>query len=185
MPEQRQRPRVHATSDRLILRDFLASDAAAVHAFASDPLVTQFTDWGPNTVADTREFMAGVVAQAANEPRVEFSLAAVHAGTDRLIGSVSIGITCVERRHGALGFVFHRDFWSQGYATEATALLLQFGFGSLRLQRVSATCHPGNVASARVLEKSGMRFTERLTSHLFVRGAWRDSLVFAAVRQDG
>ncbi|MEU0572187.1 GNAT family N-acetyltransferase [Nonomuraea sp. NPDC005983] len=33
------------TTPRLLLRDFRASDHAAVHAFASDPEVTRYTDW--------------------------------------------------------------------------------------------------------------------------------------------
>ena len=38
---------------RLTLRDFVAADEAAVHAYASDPVVTRFLVWGPNTVEDT------------------------------------------------------------------------------------------------------------------------------------
>ncbi|MEU9834978.1 GNAT family N-acetyltransferase [Streptosporangium sandarakinum] len=33
------------TTPRLLLRDFRASDHAAVHAFAGDPEVTRYTDW--------------------------------------------------------------------------------------------------------------------------------------------
>jgi RimJ/RimL family protein N-acetyltransferase len=127
---------VHATGDRLLLRDFVASDEAAVHAFAGDPVVTRLTDWGPNEPADTREFIAGAVARARDADRLGFDLAAVH------------------------------------------------GLGCLRLRRIAATCHPDNRASARVLEKIGMRREGRLRSHLFVRGAWRDSLLYAAVNDD-
>jgi [ribosomal protein S5]-alanine N-acetyltransferase len=90
----------------------------------------------------------------------------------------------VSRTEDELGYIFHRDVWSQGYATEAAGLLLLFGFNRLRLRRIAATCHPDNIASARVLEKIGMQREARLRSHLFVRGAWRDSLLYAAVEED-
>jgi RimJ/RimL family protein N-acetyltransferase len=127
-----------------------------VHAFAADPLVTQFTDWGPNSIEDTRAFLAQATVQATNPQRAEFTLAAVHASSGRLIGSVAIGVTSAQHRRGELGFVFHRNDWSQGYATEAAGLLLCFGFDHLQLRRISATCHPNNHASARVLEKAGL-----------------------------
>ncbi|MGY2032470.1 GNAT family N-acetyltransferase [Nocardia gipuzkoensis] len=103
------------------------------------------------------------------------------ARSGRLIGSAAIGVTSAQHRRGEFGFVFHRDFWSQGYATEVGMLLLRFGFDRLRLRRISATCHPDNHASARVLEKVGSTLEGRMRSHLFVRGVWRDSLLYAAV----
>jgi ribosomal-protein-alanine N-acetyltransferase len=184
MSMQRAKSGIQLVSDRLVLREFVVTDEDAVHSFAADPLVTRFTDWGPNSVEDTRAFLAEATAQATNPERTEFTLAAVHASSGRLIGSVAIGITSVQHQRGEFGFVFHRDFWSQGYATEAAELLLRFGFDRLQLRRISATCHPDNRASARVLQKAGLQYEGRMRSHLFVRGAWRDSLLYAAVNSD-
>ncbi len=48
---------IRMASHRLVLREFVVTDEDAVHAFAADPLVTRFTDWGPNSVEDTRAFL--------------------------------------------------------------------------------------------------------------------------------
>jgi len=40
-------------TERLLLRDFVAADVAAVHEYASDPEATRFTTWGPNTIETT------------------------------------------------------------------------------------------------------------------------------------
>ena len=53
------------------------------------------------------------------------------------------------------------------------------------MRRVVATCHPDNVGSARVLEKAGMEREGRMRGHLRLRGAWRDSLLYAAGNRDG
>jgi RimJ/RimL family protein N-acetyltransferase len=78
--------------------------------------------------------------------------------------------------------MIHRAQWSQGYATEATRRLVRFGFDEFDLQRIEATCHPDNRASARVLEKAGFQYEGRMRDHLLVLGQWRDSLLYAAVR---
>ncbi len=44
-------------TSRLVLREFTAEDLAAVHAYGSDPQVTRWTVFGPNTENDTREFL--------------------------------------------------------------------------------------------------------------------------------
>jgi ribosomal-protein-alanine N-acetyltransferase len=173
-------------TERLLLRDFTWADQEAVHAFASDPVVSQFMDWGPNDVHDTRAFLTMAVAQSSHRHRTEFEFAAVLRDSPPddsapVIGSVSLRITNQQHHQGELGYVFNRAFWSQGYATEATRALLEFGFGSLGLHRIAATCRPENVGSARVLEKVGMAAEGRLRDHRLVRGIWCDSLLYAVI----
>lgn len=167
--------------ERLTLREFEAADEAPLHAFASDPHVTRFTTWGPNTPEDTREFLDDVATHARAARRDRYTLAAVETSSGRLLGSVELSVESREHRRGELGFVFDPAVWGHGYATEATRTLLRFGFDDLRLHRVAATCHPDNVASARVLEKAGLTFEGRLRGHLRTREGWRDSLLFAVV----
>jgi RimJ/RimL family protein N-acetyltransferase len=176
-------------TERLLLRDFTWSDQEAVHTFASDPVVTRFMEWGPNDVHDTRAFLTMAVAQSSHRQRAEFEFATVlrepgsdgSDGSGRVIGSVSIRITNQQHQQGELGYILHRQFWSRGYATEASRALLAFGFGPLGLRRIAATCHPENIGSARVLEKAGMSLEGRMRDHKLVRGEWRDSLLYAAV----
>jgi ribosomal-protein-alanine N-acetyltransferase len=169
------------TTERLLIRDFTWADEAAVHGFASDPAATRFMEWGPNDVHDTRAFIAMAVAQPAHRDRTEFEFAAVRAEPEQLIGSLSVRITDRQHQQGELGYIFDPAHWGRGYATEATRALLGFGFGTLGLHRIAATCHPDNVGSARVLEKAGMSFEGRMRDHKLVRGRWRDSLLYAAV----
>jgi [ribosomal protein S5]-alanine N-acetyltransferase len=167
--------------ERLTLREFEASDEEALHAFASDPEVTRFTTWGPNTPADTRAFLDEVRDQARSAERSRFALAAVDSATGHLLGSAELFVESREHLRGELGWVFDPAYWGRGYATEATRILLRFGFDDLGLHRIAATCHPDNAASARVLEKAGMTFEGRMRGHMRVREGWRDSLLFAAV----
>jgi len=60
---------------------------------------------------------------------------------------------------------------------------LDFGLSGGGLHRITATCDPENVGSARVLEKIGMVREGHLRDYFLIRGAWRDRLLYAALAQ--
>ena len=166
---------------RLVLREFQPGDHAAVHRYAADPEVVRFQNWGPNTPAETTMFLDLVLAAAAATPRTRWALALIRAADDTMVGAGELRIDDVGDRRGSLGYTLARDAWGQGYATEAAAALLDFGFAGLGLHKISATCDPANIGSVRVLEKIGMTLEGQLRDHLRVRGEWRDRLLYAAV----
>jgi len=166
-------------TDRLTLREFKERDWQAVHAYASDPEVVRHVEWGPNTEEDTRAFIQRALAQQQEQPRSNYGFAVVLKKQDLLIGACGIRISNPDQREGWIGYVFNRRFWGQGYATEAARALVAFGFDQLDLHRIFATCDPANVASARVLEKTGMRCEGHLREHKWQKGRWRDSLLYA------
>jgi ribosomal-protein-alanine N-acetyltransferase len=166
---------------RLLLREFCPDDYAAVHSFASDVEVVRYTDWGPNDPQDTKVFLQEVAEDARTSPRVTFALAVVNRDQDSLIGSIQLAVTSPEHRRAEIGYVLTRSRWGHGYATEAATALLQFGFADLGLHKVSATCDPDNIGSQRILTKIGMQMEGHLRDHLYIRGQWRDRLLFAVL----
>ncbi|OZV82213.1 GNAT family N-acetyltransferase [Micromonospora echinospora] len=166
---------------RLLLRDFRAEDQPAVHAYASDPDVTRYTEWGPDTLNDTAAFLVQAVRDAQVLPRTRFALAVIRRDDEVLIGSVELRVTNEVHRRGEMGYVLARPHWGHGLATEAAAAVLRLGLDTLGLHKITATCDPDNTASARVLAKIGMRREGRLHDHLHIGGRWRDRLFFAAI----
>ena len=57
-----------------------------------------------------------------------------------------------------LGFRFMKEYWNQGYATEAARACLRHGFDSLGLSRIIGRAMHANGASIHVLEKIGMTY---------------------------
>ena len=165
-------------TERLILREYQAADFDAVHAFASDPEVATFVDWGPNEPDDTKAFLDACTADQAAQPRPRYTLAVTESG-GAPFGSV--GLETHGAHHADMGYVIAREQWGQGFASEAAAAILRFGFGVLGLHRIQATCRPENLASVRVLEKIGMIREGYLHDHLLIRGRWRDSLLYASI----
>lgn len=164
-------------TERLVLREFSLTDQDAAHRYGSDVEVTRYMTWGPNSLSDTANYLMDVVRGANTKPRTSFILAVVNLDGD-LIGAAGLKLTDGERRQGELGYVLAKDSWGFGYATELARCLIAFGFNELGLDQITATCHPENLASARVLEKAGMHFEGTLRDHLQVQGAWRDSQLY-------
>ncbi|RYP85577.1 N-acetyltransferase [Nocardioides guangzhouensis] len=165
-------------TDRLVLRDYRPGDLRAAHRFTSDPESVRFVTWGPNTLDQTRMFLQVWLEEQEAAPRTGFTLAVTEPGGETF---GSVGIYRDGPHHAEMGLSVRRDRWGQGYATEAAAALLGFGFDELGLRRVWATCRPDNVASRRVLEKIGMSVEGRLRDHVLLRGTWQDSVLYAAL----
>lgn len=167
------------TGTLVTLRDITPGDVDAIHAFCSDPEVTQWSTWGPNTPAETRTFVDSAVAEADVPERSGFTLAVTVDG--EVVGTAAVWTTSAADRTGELGYTLAKESWGQGLGTETAGLLLQHAFGPMELERVEATCAPENTGSMRVLEKNGFALEGRLRGHKKVNGTRRDSLLFAAL----
>jgi RimJ/RimL family protein N-acetyltransferase len=169
---------------RLLLRDFADADWEAVHRYGALPEVSRFMPWGPNSEADTREFVGRALAAQAANPRTSFELAIIWREQGQLIGGCGLTVQNQTHRGGEIGYCLHPDFWGRGCATEAAGALLAWGFEYFQLHRIQATCDRDNAGSRRVLEKAGMQLEGRLRQNLNIRGQWRDSLLWSILENE-
>ena len=168
---------------RLFLRPFRADDHADLHAITGAPEVVRWMDWGPNTPEETAVFLGHALASETETPRRTWKFAVVRTADEALIGSTELHIESPEHRRGTMGYLIAPAAQGQGYATEAAQAVLNFGLTTGGLHRITATCDPDNLGSARVLEKIGMSREGRLRDHFLVRGTWRDRLIYASLAQ--
>jgi RimJ/RimL family protein N-acetyltransferase len=167
------------TTRRLVLRDFRESDWEAVREYQSDPCYLRFNPWTERTEAEVRAFVQRFLDQQSEEPRTRFQLALVLKEEDRLIGNCGIRVHDPALREAEIGYEIAPRHWGKGYATEAASEILRFGFEELELHRITAWCVAENLASARVLEKIGMRPEGHLREKEFFKGRWWDQRIFA------
>jgi RimJ/RimL family protein N-acetyltransferase len=167
------------TTDRLILRDFVEDDWPAMLAYQTDPRYLRFYAWTRRTPQDVQAFVGRFVAQQERDPRLKFQLAIVLPASGQLIGNAGIRIKTAGGHEADIGYELDPQHWGCGYASEAARALVQFGFERLHLHRISAHCLAENTASARVLEKLGMRLEGRLRDSEYFKGRYWDTLHYA------
>ena len=168
---------------RLLLRPFVATDTKTVRQLAGDAAIADTTLNIPHPyeegIADewllTHEpgFAAGTLAV----------FAIVRREDDQLIGA--IGLTIDTAFHKAeLGYWIGKPYWRSGYATEAARAIVDYGFGSLDLNRIHAAYLARNPASGKVMQKVGMRPEGTARQDAMKHGKYEDLVNFAILREE-
>lgn len=172
------------TTQRLVLREFVAEDWPAVLTYQSDPQYLRYYEWTERTEADVRTFVQRFLDWQAEEPRIKYQLAITLPGDGRLIGNCGLRLAEAGAQVGDLGYEIAPIYWGQGYATEAATAIMRFGFEELCLHRIWSHTVGENVASQRVLEKLGMRYEGRLREAQWYKGRWWDTVVYGILAEE-
>ncbi len=158
------RPRLYEiATDRLILRPFKKWDAKeALKNFGSDEKCLAYIDYHPWT---TREEMDAFLAmhEEGYEKDPDFYGWAITLD-GKVIGSITLFEVDRKEQSCEMGYILGSPWWGQGLASEAAKAVADYAL-SHGFTRVTASRHPENEASGRVLEKAGLtrtRETEEL-----------------------
>lgn len=172
------------TTPRLSLRPFEDGDFEAVCAFRGDEQVMRYITAAAEAPDEIQAFLKRTKAYAQAQPQTQYRFAVVLASEQRVIGGSGLDITNPEGCEGEIGYHLHRDYWGQGFATETAMELLRFGFQALHLHRIFADCVAENTASARVMEKAGMRQEAHFCRNKRLGEQWHDTLLYAVLDTD-
>lgn len=139
-------------TSRLLLRTFRLSDLPVYGALNADPEVMRY--------------LGGVITSAQSDD--------IAAWAQETFATKRIGLLAVERQaDGAflgmcglhnvrwypdieIGWRLAREYWGNGYATEAAAAWLEYGFQTMALPRVISIADAPNARSIAVMKRLGM-----------------------------
>jgi ribosomal-protein-alanine N-acetyltransferase len=146
-------------TERLILRDFVEADWDAVNAMLSDSEATRYMHFAQWSAEQRREWFDWCIENSQSPTPDAYNWAIVHKETAQTIGWFGIGSASRPAVDGErdFGYLLARPMWGHGYMTEALQAILPYEFDTLKTPYISATCETANPASARVMEKAGMR----------------------------
>ena len=169
-------------TERLVLRPYEERDFDALHALYSSAEVVRWLYYDPATPEDTRTRLARKIA--GRELTEEGGLsAAVELKDGTYVGDAVLFYGSVEHRTLEVGFSFDPGHHGNGYAPEAARALVDWAFAQ-GMHRVIGRLEPRNTASARVLEKLGMRLEAHLLENEWVKGEWQSELVYAILERE-
>jgi ribosomal-protein-alanine N-acetyltransferase len=168
-------------TERLVLRELVTGDALDVFRVGGDDRVMRFYDM--DTFVDEERALTFIEAQRARfECKQGVRWGIVLRSEDRVVGWT--GFTPVAEMRAEIGYVLAQHAWGSGFATEAVRAVVGHVFRTTDINRLEAYTYPENVASVRVLEKTGFRLEGLMREWGFWRGGFHDMQMNALLRKD-
>lgn len=174
-------PTIH--TERLILRKIDISDLADMYEYSRDGEVTRYLLWDSHkSIKHTAAYLK--ILKKYYAKGLFYDWAVVERESGRMIGTCGFAKIDEANRYAELGYVLNRNYWGHGYAAEAARSVMRIGFETLDLKRIEARFMTDNTASARVMEKLGMKYEGTKRSSLYVKGAFRDIGYYSILQEE-
>jgi RimJ/RimL family protein N-acetyltransferase len=148
-----------------------------------NPEVVRYLYDEPLTRSQAADKLAGLrtVITAAG---MWINLAVEVVGSGVVVGDVGLAWTSQSHRQAEIGYTFDARHRGHGYATEAAAAMVELAFTGLGAHRVCGRLDARNRASARLLERLGMRHEAHLIENEWVKGEWTDEAIYAVLARE-
>ena len=170
-------------SERLLLRQHTLEDAPDYFACYADPEVFSYSPLSEETsLASATHTLNRLLTW--HQERFLLCWAIVLKENQRFMGRIQMEDWNDEDHRTAVGYRLGKPYWGNGYATEALRAVIAYLFEQTTVNRIDAVTWRENSASARVLEKAGMRFEGLARQRRFAKGAFRDVKFYAMLRED-
>lgn len=172
-------------TERLLLRPLRDDDFDALYAMRADVEVARYLYWEAQTEDEVRAMLARKIASTSVEKEGDvLAVAAELRATGEFVADLILHLGDTRHRCGEIGYITHPAHQGRGYATEACARLLHVAFDEVGLHRVIGRLEARNVASARVLEKLGLRLEAHFVENEWVKEEWQSELVYAILERE-
>ena len=170
-------------TDRLILRAHTMADLDAWQEMYSDPRFVRYLYDSPLD----REGAADSLRKRLTTDLPETDGQWLNLGIEldgRLIGDAGVGIHSRQHRQCEIGYVLAPAVQGRGFATEAARAMVDLAFTHLDAHRVFGRLDGRNEASARLLERLGMRREAHLRENEWIKGEWTDEVIYAITEDE-
>jgi RimJ/RimL family protein N-acetyltransferase len=152
-------------TERLFLTELKAADIPHIVRYAANKSISDNTLHIPFPYSEKDAVYWIHLANQGLRNNTHFIFAIRLKTGDEFIGG--IGLTIEQKFFRAeIGYWIAEPFWNQGYTTEATKAMIEFGFHDLGLNKITSSHFEHNPASGKVMVKCGMTKEGELKEHI-------------------
>lgn len=139
---------------RLLLRPVTLADAKEMFLYASDEENVRYSFAVNRSLEETKAIIAAIyLARPLGRWGIELK------ETGAFIGTIDLHNLKEEVLRAEVGYTLDKNYWNQGYMTEAAAAFVKVFFEELGMNCLVARHDKENPASGRVMQKAGMKFS--------------------------
>jgi RimJ/RimL family protein N-acetyltransferase len=164
---------------KVLLRPIKRTDISLFLKWFNDPEVTQYLAlYLPMTEMAEEKW---IEENTTNRPDsdIVFVIEAINSGISEAIGSAGLNRLNLKDREGTLGIAIgEKDYWGQGYGTEAVRLILNYGFEQMNLHRIVSSVYAFNRRSLNMHRNVGFVEEGKRRNARFKNGQYWDKIEF-------
>lgn len=184
-PESRARIAACGTqqieTDRLLLRAFRAEDVESVlRNWAGDEAVQEM--YGEPAYKTKGEVKGLLEKYIKGYPSgYTYRWAVIEKASGECIGQIAYFLVDQNNSWGEIEYCIGRAYQGNGYATEATKAVIDFGFNVIGFHKVQICVRPSNSKSKRVIEKCGFEYEGTLRDYFFRNGSYEGRMYYSLI----
>lgn len=166
-------------TERLLLRSVENSDAPELLFLRSDETVMQYIDRERmKSLEDAEQFIQKLKDGIETNENILWVIC-LKDKPNTLIGNIGYWRFQLPHYRAEVGYMLHPDFWNKGIMKEALEAVIAYGFDIIKLHSIEARINTGNIASARLLEKTGFIREAYFKEDYFYNGRFIDTAVYS------
>ncbi len=166
---------MYIETPRMILRDFVRSDAADLHGILGDKETMENCEPAYG-LEKTTKFLHDFCIDRKG------AVAAVHKESGKMIGYILFNV--LDEGVYEMGWIYNRSFWRQGYAYESCKAVIGYAFAERKAHKVFAEAIDA-AKSVGLMKKLGMRLEGIQRSHVRdLHGNWADLYLYGLTEAD-
>jgi RimJ/RimL family protein N-acetyltransferase len=169
--------------NKVTLRPVKRADIANFLIWFNDPEVTQYLRlYLPMTEMGEEKWLE---SSEGDITRTHFVIEANETSTTKAIGSIGFHNLDTKNRAAVFGIAIgEKDYWSQGYGTEAAELLIKYGFEQMNLYRIASEVYSFNERSQKMHLKLGFKEEGRRRNAIFINGKYWDVVEYGLLESE-
>jgi RimJ/RimL family protein N-acetyltransferase len=169
---------------RLVIRLLEIGDAEAMFNNRSDPDISRYQSWEPESVEEMQNFILDLAEIEIGTPGRWYQLGIFIRDSRDIAGDAGIHTQEEDPRQVEIGITLAKAYQGRGLATEALEAVFGYLFNELGKHRVYASVDPRNTASIALLERLGMRREAHFVESLWFKGVWADDVIYALLSRE-
>jgi ribosomal-protein-alanine N-acetyltransferase len=169
---------------RLILREIAFEDSAEIFALRSNPDAMKFIGKPPATsIEDANKMIRMFTDGISNNESITWGIA--FKETNRIVGTIGFWRISKDHHRAEIGYMLHPEHWKKGILTEAAKAVIECGFRKFKFHSIEAQLTPENIASVKLLEKTGFVKEAHFKENYFFEGEYSDTAVYSKLNPFG
>lgn len=169
-------------TERLSLRRVIKSDVNEIFALRSDKEIMKYI---PRPLAKTTEDALEHITTIDNtiDKNEGINWAITLKDNSKLIGIIGHYRIQPQNYRAEVGYILHPEYHGKGIIPEALKKVLEYGFKEMKLHTIEAVIDPDNIASEKVLLKSGFTKEAHFIENQYYEGRFLDTVIYSLLNK--